>query len=30
MQHAEQMKIHTMVVIGKRDMEFDAFSVCGA
>jgi threonyl-tRNA synthetase len=26
-QHAEQMKVHTMFVIGKRDMEADAVSV---
>jgi threonyl-tRNA synthetase len=26
-QHAEQMKVHTMFVIGKRDMEADAISV---
>ena len=26
-QRAEQMKVHTMFVIGKRDMEANAFSV---
>jgi threonyl-tRNA synthetase len=26
-QRAEQMKVHTMVVIGKRDMDADAVSV---
>jgi threonyl-tRNA synthetase len=26
-QRAEQMKVHTMLVIGKRDMEADAVSV---
>jgi threonyl-tRNA synthetase len=26
-QRAEQMKVHTMFVIGKRDMEADAVSV---
>ena len=26
-QRAEQMKVHTMFVIGKRDMEADAISV---
>jgi threonyl-tRNA synthetase len=28
-QRAEQMKVHTMFVIGKRDMEADAASVHG-
>ncbi|HWN65387.1 MAG TPA: His/Gly/Thr/Pro-type tRNA ligase C-terminal domain-containing protein, partial [Candidatus Binatus sp.] len=26
-QHAEQMKVHTMFVIGKRDLDADAVSV---
>ena len=28
-QRAEQMKVHTIFVIGKRDMEADAISVHG-